>query len=52
MGNLPFMMSSFEGPMSRQMDDFSVFWKMIWQQKVDKIVMLTNLMEEMVRTLS
>ncbi|XP_052761652.1 receptor-type tyrosine-protein phosphatase kappa-like [Mya arenaria] len=34
------------GPMSKQMGDFAMFWNMIWQQKVEKIVMVTNLMEE------
>ncbi|WAR15948.1 PTPRK-like protein [Mya arenaria] len=34
------------GPMSKQMGDFGMFWSMIWQQKVEKIVMVTNLMEE------
>ncbi|XP_052763015.1 multiple epidermal growth factor-like domains protein 10 isoform X3 [Mya arenaria] len=33
------------GPMSQQLDDFSLFWKMIWQQRVEKIVMVTNLIE-------
>ncbi|KAH3797940.1 hypothetical protein DPMN_151530 [Dreissena polymorpha] len=34
------------GPMSKQLDDFAPFWRMIWQQKVDNIVMVTNLVEE------
>ncbi|XP_052761570.1 receptor-type tyrosine-protein phosphatase kappa-like isoform X2 [Mya arenaria] len=34
------------GPMSKQMGDFGMFWSMIWQQKVEKIVMVTNLIEE------
>ncbi|WAR16054.1 LAR-like protein [Mya arenaria] len=34
------------GPMSKQMRDFGMFWNMIWQQKVEKIVMVTNLMED------
>ncbi|WAR16058.1 PTPRF-like protein, partial [Mya arenaria] len=34
------------GPMSKQMGDFGMFWNMIWQQKVEKIVMVTNLMED------
>ncbi|XP_052764640.1 receptor-type tyrosine-protein phosphatase kappa-like [Mya arenaria] len=34
------------GPMSKQMGDFGMFWNMISQQKVEKIVMVTNLMEE------
>ncbi|XP_052764723.1 receptor-type tyrosine-protein phosphatase kappa-like isoform X2 [Mya arenaria] len=34
------------GPMSKQMGDFGMFWNMIWQQKLEKIVMVTNLMEE------
>ncbi|XP_052763029.1 receptor-type tyrosine-protein phosphatase kappa-like isoform X1 [Mya arenaria] len=33
------------GPMSKQLEDFSLFWKMIWQQRVEKIVMVTNLVE-------
>ncbi|WAR16047.1 PTPRS-like protein [Mya arenaria] len=32
--------------MSKEMGDFGMFWNMIWQQKVEKIVMVTNLMEE------
>ncbi|XP_052224594.1 multiple epidermal growth factor-like domains protein 10 isoform X1 [Dreissena polymorpha] len=34
------------GPTSKQLGDFSPFWRMIWQQKVDKIVMVTNFVEE------
>ncbi|WAR17596.1 PTPRD-like protein, partial [Mya arenaria] len=34
------------GPMSQQLGDFGLFWKMIWQQKVEKIVMVTNLIEQ------
>ena len=33
------------GPMSKQLGDFSAFWRMVWQQQVEKIVMVTNLME-------
>ncbi|XP_052764175.1 uncharacterized protein LOC128206074 isoform X1 [Mya arenaria] len=33
------------GPMSQQLGDFSLFWKMLWQQKVEKIAMVTNLIE-------
>ncbi|WAR17936.1 PTPRV-like protein, partial [Mya arenaria] len=32
--------------MSQQIGDFSLFWKMIWQQRIEKIVMLTNLIEQ------
>ncbi|XP_052762244.1 receptor-type tyrosine-protein phosphatase mu-like [Mya arenaria] len=34
------------GPMSQQLGDFTFFWKMIWQQRVEKIVMVTNLIEQ------
>ncbi|XP_052762057.1 tyrosine-protein phosphatase non-receptor type 20-like [Mya arenaria] len=34
------------GPMSKQLGDFSPFWQMIWQEKGEKIVMLTNLVEK------
>ncbi|XP_052762041.1 receptor-type tyrosine-protein phosphatase mu-like [Mya arenaria] len=34
------------GPISKQLGDFSPFWQMIWQEKVEKIVMLTNLVED------
>ncbi|WAR18081.1 PTPRF-like protein [Mya arenaria] len=34
------------GPMSQQLgDEFELFWRMVWQQKVEKIVMVTNLVE-------
>ncbi|XP_052762867.1 receptor-type tyrosine-protein phosphatase kappa-like isoform X2 [Mya arenaria] len=33
------------GPMAKQLDDFGQFWRMVWQQEVEKIVMLTNLVE-------
>ncbi|XP_052763599.1 receptor-type tyrosine-protein phosphatase alpha-like [Mya arenaria] len=33
------------GPMSNQLGDFSLFWRMIWQQRVEKIVMVTNMVE-------
>ena len=38
------------GPMKKQMGDYGVFWTMVWQQKVEKIVMVTKLKEEGVRT--
>ncbi|XP_052762141.1 receptor-type tyrosine-protein phosphatase kappa-like [Mya arenaria] len=34
-----------EGPMAEQLGDFGQFWRMVWQQKVEKIVMMTNLVE-------
>ncbi|WAR12794.1 PTPRM-like protein, partial [Mya arenaria] len=34
------------GPTSKQLGDFSLFWKMIWQQRVEKVVMVTNLTEQ------
>ena len=46
-----FYIVNFTGPMAKQMGDFSIYWKMIWQQKVETIVMLTNLVEEMVTQL-
>jgi len=36
--------------MKKQMGDFGVFWAMVWQQKVEKIVMVTKLKENGVRT--
>ncbi|WAR16470.1 PTPRE-like protein, partial [Mya arenaria] len=36
-----------QGPTHKTMQDYSVFWRMVWQNKVGKIVMLTNLVEEM-----
>ena len=35
--------------MKKQMGDYGVFWAMVWQQKVENIVMVTNLKEEGVR---
>ncbi|XP_052763610.1 multiple epidermal growth factor-like domains protein 10 isoform X2 [Mya arenaria] len=35
-----------QGPTDNTMQDYSVFWRMVWQQKVGKIVMLTNLVED------
>jgi len=43
------IISMLLGPMKKQMGDYSVFWAMVWQQKVEKIVMVTNLKEEGVR---
>ncbi|WAR17897.1 PTPRF-like protein [Mya arenaria] len=34
------------GPMSKQLGDFGLFWEVVWQQKVEKVVMVTNLIEE------
>ncbi|XP_052765780.1 uncharacterized protein LOC128207025 isoform X2 [Mya arenaria] len=34
------------GPMSKQLGDFRIFWRMIWQEKVEKVVMVTNLIEQ------
>ncbi|XP_052773554.1 receptor-type tyrosine-protein phosphatase S-like isoform X3 [Mya arenaria] len=34
------------GPMSQQLGkEFEPFWQMVWQQKVEKIVMITNMIE-------
>jgi len=44
-----FIIQMVPGPMKNQMGDFGVFWAMVWQQKVEKIVMVTNLKEEGVR---
>ncbi|WAR16698.1 PTPRC-like protein [Mya arenaria] len=33
------------GPMAKQLGDFGQFWRMVWQRKVEKIVMVTNLVE-------
>ncbi|XP_053387666.1 cell death abnormality protein 1-like [Mercenaria mercenaria] len=33
------------GPTYKYMEDMSPFWRMVWQEKVGKIVMLTNLSE-------
>ncbi|WAR16715.1 LAR-like protein [Mya arenaria] len=35
------------GPMAKQLGDYGQFWRMVWQQKVEKIVMLTNLVESL-----
>ncbi|XP_052765428.1 receptor-type tyrosine-protein phosphatase alpha-like [Mya arenaria] len=34
------------GPMSKQLGDFGIFWQMVWQQKVETIAMVTNLIED------
>ncbi|WAR16735.1 DEP1-like protein [Mya arenaria] len=31
--------------MTKQLGDFGQFWRMVWQQKVEKIVTLTQLVE-------
>jgi len=36
--------------MKKQMGDYGVFRAMVWQQKVEKIVMVTKLKEKGVRT--
>ncbi|WAR16548.1 PTPRT-like protein [Mya arenaria] len=36
-----------QGPTHKTMQDYSVFWRMVWQNKVGNIIMLTNLVEEM-----
>jgi len=36
--------------MKKQMGDYGVFWAMVWQQKVEKIVMVTKLKEKGVRS--
>ncbi|WAR16777.1 PTPRC-like protein, partial [Mya arenaria] len=33
------------GPMAKQLGDFGQFWRMAWQQKVEKIVMVTHFVE-------
>ena len=38
----------FAGPTDKFMKGYVEFWEMVWQEKVDKIVMLTNFMEESV----
>ncbi|XP_052765420.1 receptor-type tyrosine-protein phosphatase S-like isoform X2 [Mya arenaria] len=33
------------GPMAKQLGDFGQFWRMVWQQKVERIAIVTNLVE-------
>ncbi|WAR16838.1 PTPRS-like protein [Mya arenaria] len=34
------------GPMAKQLGDYGQFWQMVWQHKVEKIVMMTKLKDE------
>ncbi|WAR16704.1 PTN3-like protein [Mya arenaria] len=38
--------SHYFGPMAKQLGDYGQFWQMVWQHKVEKIVMMTKLKDE------
>ena len=37
-----------KGPTEKATEDFVIVWMMIWEQKVEKIAMVTNLFENAV----